>query len=65
MPEDTTARGSTPEVAVTEGSDSVGKLLRDELEPDIMLKTGLTDGRRFDILVKPREGRPVLIAVHL
>jgi hypothetical protein len=54
-----------PEVRVTESSESVGKLLREEMEPDLMLKTGLTEGRRYDILVRPREGRPVLIAVHL
>jgi hypothetical protein len=56
---------NAPEVRVTEGSGEVGKLLREELEPDIMLKTGLTEGRRFDIFIRPREGRPVLIAVHL
>ncbi len=55
----------TPEVRVTEGSGEIGRLLREEMEPDLMLKTGLTEGRRYDILIRPREGRPVLIAVHL
>ena len=54
-----------PEVRVTEGSGEIGRLLREEMEPDLILKTGLTEGRRYDILVRPREGRPVLIAVHL
>ncbi|HEY0166891.1 MAG TPA: hypothetical protein VGB75_07610 [Jatrophihabitans sp.] len=50
---------------VTEDSNSIGRMLREEMEPDVILKTGLTEGRRYDILIKPREGRPVLIAVHL
>jgi hypothetical protein len=49
---------------VTSGSTKISKIV-EEMEPDLMLRTGLTEGRRFDIVVRPREGRPVLIAVHL
>ena len=31
----------------------------------IEVKTGLTDNRKYLITVRPRTGRPVLIAVHL
>jgi hypothetical protein len=31
----------------------------------IEVKTGLTEGRKYLITVRPSKGRPVLIAVHL
>ncbi len=34
-------------------------------KPDIEIKTGLTEGKKYFIRVTPKAGRPVMIAVHL
>ena len=34
-------------------------------EPFIHLRTGLTEGKTYQITIRPRVGKPVLIAVHL
>lgn len=46
------------DVTVTEGSTPTEAA-------HIEVKTGLTDGKKYLITVRPRTGRPVLIAVHL
>lgn len=55
-----------PEVRVTErDATRVTDMLGTVGEPHIAIRTGLTEGKTFDILIRPVEGRPVLIAVHL
>jgi hypothetical protein len=51
---------SPVEVQVASGSQS----LADE-KPDIEIKTGMTEGKKYFIRVTPKAGKAVLIAVHL
>jgi hypothetical protein len=55
-----TSSRSPVDVQVVSSGESLANV-----KPDIEVKTGLTEGKKYFIQVTPRTGRPVVIAVHL